>query len=79
MTNKSNLQSYVSTFRKISQDNVPAFSNEIEGITGVIPDVRVKKANSLIGKIERYQIKNKNPQDISDVLAGRIVIKNDQI
>jgi hypothetical protein len=53
----------LSIIQRINDINRPAFSNALEEATGLIPDVRVKEADSLIGKIERYKIAGKNPRE----------------
>lgn len=69
----------VSIIQKTNNVNSKPFSQALEQATGLVPDVRIKKADSLIGKVERYKLIGKNPAEIADNLGGRIVIKPDQI
>jgi hypothetical protein len=66
------IQRNVTSIIKNSQENVVPFTSQIKQATGITPDVRVKSESSLIGKIERYKLKNKSANEISDVLAGKI-------
>lgn len=68
-----------SKIKKLSQANEKIFSSDIEKAAGLIPDVRIKKENSFLGKIERYKIAGKNPADIADNLAGRVVVEQNNI
>jgi ppGpp synthetase/RelA/SpoT-type nucleotidyltranferase len=64
---------------RLAQENKPAFTDDIARATGLEPDVRIKKQDSFNGKVERYKIMGWNPKDIADVLAGRIVVKMDDV
>ncbi len=72
-TNRSFIQNHYSKVKKISQETAPAFKSFVEEATGLTADVRVKKFDSFAGKIERYILNNKNPNEISDNLAARVV------
>jgi len=66
------IQSKVTTLIANSQENKATFISDIEKATGMKPDVRVKKPDSLKGKIGRYTDKGKKISEIADVLAGKI-------
>jgi len=78
-TNLSFIQSYINKVQKISQESLSAFKQYLQEATGKIPDVRVKQADSILGKIERYLLNGKNPAEIADILAGRIVVDSSEI
>lgn len=63
----------LSTLRKLSQENMPAFVQELANATGTSVEGRVKSADSLLGKIERYNLQGKNPSEIADTLAARVI------
>lgn len=73
------IQRNVTTLIKNSQDNVYPFSSQIEKATNIKPSVRVKTPSSLLGKVERYQLKGRNPNEIADTLAGKIETTPDKI
>ena len=71
--NTDSIQSQVSTVQANSQNNVEPFKEHLAKVTGIEPDVRVKKTDSILGKIERYAFNGKSIVDIGDVLAARVI------
>jgi len=71
----TSFQSKSNIMRQVSQDNVPAFTQDLQKATGIKPNVRVKPEESLIGKMDRYQVDRKPISSIHDTLGG--VVKTD--
>lgn len=69
------ISSYITTVRNEAQANLPTYEKEIVDKLGVKPDVRVKKAESLNGKIERTLLESRSPDEINDILGARIILK----
>ncbi|KUK49642.1 MAG: Uncharacterized protein XE08_0387, partial [Parcubacteria bacterium 32_520] len=68
-----------SKVKKISQSNKNLFKENIKIATGLNPNVRIKSKESFESKIKRYNIAKKDISTISDSLAGRIIVKNEDI
>jgi len=67
------------TISKNYQDNQVSFSEDLKESTGINPNVMIKKEDSWIGKVERYKIRGKTPNEIADTLAGRVITKEQDI
>jgi hypothetical protein len=64
---------------ELSKANEPAFTADLQRATGLSPNVRIKGKDSFLGKLDRYAAANKDPSEIADNLAGRIVIEQPDI
>ena len=76
---KLSIYNNYSKISKISQSNKKSFIKNIKIATGLNPNVRIKSKESFEGKIKRYNIAKKDTSTISDNLAGRIIVKNEDI
>lgn len=77
--NRSFIQSYISKIQEVSQRYLQPFKKYLEEATGKPVDVRVKKKDSIYGKIERYLLNDQDPTTIADNLAGRVIINSSEI
>ncbi len=77
--NTSFIQPYISKIQEICKESLSAFQIYLQEATGKDVDVRVKKADSFEGKINRYLLRDKNPTEIYDALAGRVVVSSSEV
>ena len=77
-TKRSFIQSYLNSIDEISQETLPAYKALIKEATGLEPHVRVKAKDSAEGKIERYLLNKKDPNEIADNLGARIIVKEEK-
>lgn len=77
--NSTAISDYISTIRKEAQALKPAFEKAVEDATGLKPDVNIKGVDSLTEKINSEVSKERNPDEIRDVLRGRIVVPPSEV
>lgn len=73
LSGRSAIPEHITTMRQHAQDNKDVFTEHLQAATGHAPDVRVKAADSLEGKIKRTLKEGKKVSDVNDVLAARII------
>lgn len=80
LKNRDDIHEYITNSIKNSQAAEKPFIDNIKKATGYVPEVRIKSPESLGGKIERLtKIYGKSHTEISDVLAGRLVVPTTEI
>ena len=74
----SSISEYSTTARKEAQANLEVFRGDIQKKLGYTPDVRVKSADSLAGKVERTLAEGRSPDEINDILGSRIIVRPEE-
>lgn len=67
------IDKYITTRTAAAQEKQPTFIKDVEKSTGITPETRIKEAGTIRDKINYELSRGRNPDEIRDVLAGRII------
>lgn len=73
------ISSYVTTSIKESKENEKPFIEQIEKVTGITPETRIKSEESITGKADRLAARGKDYTTTHDILAGRIIVPANEV
>ncbi len=79
LKNEEDIPTYITKSIEHSQANEQPFTEDIQKATGTKPEVRIKSKESAEGKITRLAGRGKPFSAMDDVLAGRIVVKPEDV
>lgn len=75
----SSPDNYTMLVRNNARKNLRTFADDVKRATGVLPEVRVKEAESLAEKLKYYRDTGEDVKNISDILGARIIVNASDI